>query len=176
MIDIAPAAFGELIEPATLRIERLLPGPIERIWAYLTQSELRRLWLASGEMQMKAGSTFVLTWRNDELTDPPGARPEGFGTEHSKECRVIEADPPRKFAFQFGEHGNVSIELTEQGNQVLLTLIQSRIPDRSTTLGVSAGWHAHLDILVARVSGATPPPFWDAWARLRKDYEQRLQA
>ena len=35
-------AYGELIEPATLKIERLLPGPIERIWSYLTDSELRR--------------------------------------------------------------------------------------------------------------------------------------
>ena len=36
-----PDDYGELIEPTTLRIQRLLPGPIERIWAYLTDSELR---------------------------------------------------------------------------------------------------------------------------------------
>jgi hypothetical protein len=28
-----PDAYGELIEPTTLKIQRLLPGPIERIWA-----------------------------------------------------------------------------------------------------------------------------------------------
>ena len=38
-----PDAYGTLIEPATLKIERLLPGPIERVWAYLTDSELRRV-------------------------------------------------------------------------------------------------------------------------------------
>ena len=37
-----PDAYGTLIEPTTLKIQRLLPGPIERIWAYLTDSELRR--------------------------------------------------------------------------------------------------------------------------------------
>ena len=57
MNELAPLdAYGELIEPTTLKIQRLLPGPIERVWAYLTQSELRRQWLASGDMQMKAGS------------------------------------------------------------------------------------------------------------------------
>jgi uncharacterized protein YndB with AHSA1/START domain len=43
-------AYGVLTEPATLKIQRLLPGPIERVWAYLTDSELRRRWLAAGEM------------------------------------------------------------------------------------------------------------------------------
>ena len=50
-------AHGVLIEPATLKIQRLLPGPIERVWAYLTESELRRKWLAAGEMEMKVGAT-----------------------------------------------------------------------------------------------------------------------
>ena len=47
--------YGVLTEPATVKIERILPGPIERVWAYLTESELRRQWLAAGEMEMKVG-------------------------------------------------------------------------------------------------------------------------
>lgn len=50
--------YGRLVEPATLKIERELPGPIERVWAYLTDSSLRRQWLASGDMSLQAGSTF----------------------------------------------------------------------------------------------------------------------
>jgi len=177
MTDLAMLdTYGALIEPATLKIERILPGPIERVWAYLTQSELRRKWLAAGDMELTAGASFELLWRNDELTDPAGQRPEGFGKEHRKTCRIIEADPPRKLAFVFAEHGDVSIELTERGKEVLLTLIQSRLPDRSTTLGVSAGWHAHLDVLVARISGKKPAPFWDRISRLRTEYERRLPA
>ena len=68
-------AYGTLIEPTTLKIQRLLPGPIERVWSYLTESELRRQWLASGQMQAGVDTAFELTWRNDELTDPPGRRP-----------------------------------------------------------------------------------------------------
>ena len=71
-------AYGTLIEAATLKIQRLLPGPIERIWAYLTDSELRGKWLAAGAMDMKIGAPFEFVWRNDELNDPPSARPANF--------------------------------------------------------------------------------------------------
>jgi uncharacterized protein YndB with AHSA1/START domain len=64
--------YGALTEPTTLEIQRLLPGPIERIWAYLTESEMRRKWLAAGDMEMRVGALFELVWRNDELTNPPG--------------------------------------------------------------------------------------------------------
>jgi hypothetical protein len=43
-------------------------------------------------------------------------------------------------------------------------------------LNVSAGWHAHLDVLAARLTGEEPEPFWDHWADLRADYERRLPA
>src|SRR3954464_6681164 len=115
--------YGVLIEPATLKIERLLPGPIERVWAYLTESDLRRRWLAAGEMQMKVGAPFELVWRNSELADPPGGRPAGFSDEHRGQCRITELDSPRKLAFAWEGAGEVSIELTEQGDdQVMLTL------------------------------------------------------
>jgi uncharacterized protein YndB with AHSA1/START domain len=83
---------------ATLKIERLLPGPIERVWAYLAESQLRRQWLAAGQMEMKSGTPFEFVWRNDELTNPPGQRPPGFGDERRMQSRIIEFDPPRKRA------------------------------------------------------------------------------
>jgi len=36
-----------LIKPSTIRFERLLPGPVERVWAYLTESKKRATWLAA---------------------------------------------------------------------------------------------------------------------------------
>ena len=72
-----PSPYGALIEPATLKIQRRLPGPIERVWAYLTESDLRRQWLAAGEMEMKVGAPVELVWRNDELNNPPSQRPPG---------------------------------------------------------------------------------------------------
>ncbi|MEU7678310.1 hypothetical protein AB0C42_26245, partial [Micromonospora taraxaci] len=48
--------YGMIIEPGTLRIQRLLPGPIERVWAYLTESDKRATWLASGAMKLENGA------------------------------------------------------------------------------------------------------------------------
>jgi uncharacterized protein YndB with AHSA1/START domain len=171
-----PDDYGVLTEPATLRIQRLLPGPIERVWAFLTESELRRKWLAAGEMEMKVGAPFELVWRNDELTNPPGQRPPGFSAERRMQSKIVELDPPHKLAFAWEGSGDVSFELEPKGNEVLLTVTHRRLPDRANLLGVGAGWHAHLDMLLARVTGKEPAPFWDVMTRLRKEYDGRLPA
>jgi uncharacterized protein YndB with AHSA1/START domain len=145
---------------------RLEPGPLASAHE----------WLASGKMEMKVGASFELVWRNDELTDPPGQRPPGFSKEHRMESRITELDPPRKLAFAWGNTGGVSFELEPQGTDVLLTLIHSRVTETATLQNVSTGWHAHLDILVARVRGVDPEPIWDSFARLMQDYEKRLHA
>jgi len=173
-VPTTPDAYGVLTEPATLKIVRLLPGPIERVWAYLTESDLRRQWLAAGQMEMKVGAPVEFVWRNDELTNPPGQRPPGFAEERRMQSRITELDPPRKLAFTWAGSGDVSIELEPKGTEVLLTLIHRRLPDRTNLLGVGAGWHAHLDLLVARAAGKEAGPFWDAMSRLRKEYDQRL--
>ncbi|HMQ91928.1 MAG TPA: SRPBCC family protein [Amaricoccus sp.] len=167
-------AYGVLTEPATLKLERLLPGPIERVWAYLTDSDLRRQWLASGEMAMDVGAPVELVWRNDELTDPPGSRPDGFSGEHRMISRITELDPPRRLAISWDGTGDVSFELEPRGEEVLLTLVHRRIAQRPMRLMIGAGWHAHLDILAARLSGREPEPFWDGWTRLRDEYDRRL--
>ena len=168
-------AYGALSEPATLTIQRVLPGPIERVWAYLTDSDLRRKWLAAGHMEMKVGAPFELVWRNSELTNPPGERPEGFGEEHRMESRITELDPPRKLVFTWGKgSGDVSFELEPRGERVLLTVTHRRLPDRGMMVGVSTGWHVHLDMLVARLNGEEPGPFWDGFARLKAEYDRRI--
>ncbi len=169
-------AYGRLSEPTTLTIERRLPGPIERVWDYLTTSDLRRQWLARGEMEPRVGGAATLTWRNDELNDPPGRRPEGFGEEHSMDATITAWDPPRRLAFTWGDTGGVSFDLAEQGGEVLLTLTHSRIADRAMRLNISAGWHMHLTMMAARIRGETPPDFWSGWAALKAEYEQRLPA
>jgi len=177
MTDLATQdAYGVLTEPTTLKIQRLLPGPIERVWAYLTQSDLRRQWLAAGEMEMKAGAPFEFVWRNDELSSQPAKRPAGFPEEQRMQSRITECDPPHKLSFTWQGSGDVSFELTPKGQQVLLTLTHRRLPDRPTLLKVSAGWHMHLELLVACATDARREPFWDGWSRLLKEYEQRLPA
>ncbi|MEO8175633.1 MAG: SRPBCC family protein [Sphingomicrobium sp.] len=167
-------SYGVLTGPDTLKIERLLPGPIERVWAFLTESELRRQWFAAGEMDLTVGAPFELVWRNDELTDPPGERPPGMGGEHSMQSQITELDPPHKLGFSWGATGSVTFELKEQGDEVRLTVIHRRVADRSALRNFSAGWHAHLAILAARIAGTAPAPFWDQWAEIKAEYDQRL--
>ena len=170
-----PDAYGVLTEPMTLKIQRLLPGPVERVWKYLTDGELRRKWLAAGDMKPETGASFEFVWRNDELTNPPGTRPPGFGAENRMQSHVVSLEAPRKLVIAWGNSGDVSFELEPRGERVLLTVIHRRLPDRATLLKVSAGWHMHLDIMQARLAGEAPTsPFWDGWARLQTEYDRRL--
>lgn len=166
--------YGVLSEPATLTLERRLPGPIERVWAYLTESDLRRQWLAAGEMELAVGASFELVWRSDELTDPPGRRPPGFPDEHRMPSRIVALDPPFRLVFTWGTASEVTFALAAEGGDVRLTVIHRRLPDRASMLNVGAGWHMHLDVLVARATGREPEPFWDGWSRVRADYDRRL--
>lgn len=170
------SAYGQLVEPTVLKLERLLPGPVNRVWDYLTQSELRCQWLASGEMDLSPGAEFEFIWRNDELTDPPGARPEGMGAENRMICKILEVEPPRRLFISWGAQSDVLFELAEQGTDTLLTITHRRPPTRDVLLSVSAGWHAHVDVLEARLAGTQPVPHWDNWVRLRSEYEVRFPA
>lgn len=171
---LAENNYGLLTEPTTLTIVRVLPGPIERVWSYITDGELRRLWLAAGAMEEKVGAPVEFTWRNDELTDPPGERPDGMGAEHSMTCEIVEIDAPRKLAISWGSTGGVTFTLSEKGDEVLLTLVHKRVEDPTVLLNVSAGWHAHFDVLEARLRGTTAKPHWDNWALLKADYAARF--
>jgi len=178
MIDRAtPAAYGAVSEPMTLRIQRVLPGPIERVWSYLTESELRKRWLAAGDMKMEVGASFEFVWRNDELSPAPGKRPEGFAEEMRMTSQITALDPPRKISFTWAGSGDVTFDLAPKASQVLLTITHRRLPDRDTLLKVAGGWHMHLEYLVA-LAGEKPVPadFWIGWARLRDEYDRRLPA
>lgn len=90
------------------------------------------------------------------------------------QCQITELDPPKKLSITWGSTGGVTFTLEPIGTKALLTVTHHRVLDRSVLLNVSAGWHAHLDILAARVSGETPEPFWDHWSRLKEEYGRRL--
>jgi uncharacterized protein YndB with AHSA1/START domain len=125
-------------------------------------------------MEMKVGAPFELVWRNDELTDPPGRRPDGFDSEHRMQSRITELDPPRRLVFVWGNGGSVSFDLEARGEEVLLTVIHDRLEDRSQLSKVAGVWHEHLDILADRMRGKASAPFWDTWQQLRDEYARRL--
>ena len=177
IVRTASDSYGVLIEPATLKIERLLPGPIERVWAYLADSELRKLWLAAGDIELAEGAPFELVWRNDELAGVrTGERPQDMSEEHRMQSQVILADEPRKLVIAWNNTGNVTFELEPVGEGVLLTLTHAGFQTRSALIGHSAGWHAHLDVLEALAFEREAKAFWPHWEALRVEYDERLPA
>ena len=77
----AMSEFGVLTEARTIRFQRVLPGPIERVWAFLTESDKRGRWLASGPMELRVGGRVELNFRHAELARTP--RPRRRSTANS---------------------------------------------------------------------------------------------
>lgn len=167
--------FAVMETASTLVIQRWLPGPAERIWRYLTDSALRRKWLAAGDMALSAGAPLELVWRNDDLSAADDPRPTGFAEEQRMESRVIAVDPMRLLTIAWGK-GDVTFELREQGDRVLLTLTHRGLDDAAAPTMIAAGWHMHLDILGAEAAGDSPTSFWSGWRRLRDVYAKRMTA
>ena len=162
---------GVLAPDKTLRIQRRLPGPIEHVWSYLTKSDLRSQWLATGTMQLQPGASFELVWRNDELSNSAAERPDGFSAESRAMCQFIEVDPPRRMSYIWPGVGEVSMELEAAGADVLLTVTHRQLVGKRLILNVSAGWHAHLALLVARLENTVAPSLWATWKKVRTEYE-----
>lgn len=173
--------YGELTAPDTVRFERVLPGPIERVWAYLTESEKRGRWLASGEMELRPGGSAEFHFDHQMLSPHPEAVPDKYSQYEngvSFSGRIVRSEPLRLLVFTWpeedGSESEVTFELAERSDEVLLTLKHRRLQSREIRLGVAAGWHTHLGVLAARLHGRDPEPFWATHARLEADYEQRF--
>ena len=70
--------YGIVTESGSVRFERLLDAPIDRVWDHLTRSDLRRLWFAGGDMDLRPGGKVILVFRNSELAPPGEEIPEKF--------------------------------------------------------------------------------------------------
>lgn len=167
----APATFPS---PAEVRIVRLLPGPIDRVWHYLTDPEKRRRWFAGGPMEPRVGGKMELLFQHQNIAPdetPPPEHACHHGTGETMPGTVLRWEPPRVLSYTFGEHSHVTFELTEHGDQVRLLLThRSEVGDQPHLPGFAAGWHTHLLHLLALLEGAPRPPFWPNHTRLKAEY------
>lgn len=168
--------YGILTAPDTLRFERTLPGPIERVWAYLTEPDKRGLWLAKGEMELVEGGKVTLQFLHRELSPVQGVTPDKFrdmDQGHSFTGRILRINAPWLLAFTWGGDSEVSFELEpEQGNMVRLTVTHRKLtPAQYST---APGWHTHLDILETRLQEKTPDNFWKSFLHWEAVYKKRL--
>ncbi len=175
--------YGTFPEPETIRFERLLHGPAERVWDYLTKSELKAKWLSAGDVEPKVGGKVEQRFHHKDLSEKDDPIPEKYKTMEDGtyfEGRVVEWDPPTLLSYTWGEETGeeslVTFELIPKENdKVLLILTHQRLgDDRNILISVAAGWHTHLGILVDRLEQKEPEGFWKVHTKKEKEYEQRM--
>jgi len=175
--------YGVVPETGTVRFERVLPGPIERVWAYLTESEKRGTWLASGPMDLRVGGRVDLRFRHADLPSPAEPTPERSQNDEGEDRvsgRITRCDPPHLLSYTWreeaGDESEVTFELTPHGEEVRLVLTHRRLGDRAAMVSVAGGWHTHLGLLADRLNGLAPRPFWATHAHVEAQYDKRLPA
>jgi uncharacterized protein YndB with AHSA1/START domain len=153
-----------IADRSTLTFVRHLPGPIERVWAYLTDPKSLAKWLSDGIVADRVGG---------EVRFDMGAT-----------GRVTAYEPPHLLEYTWNEEDAscgpvadsvVRWELAEEGSGVRLTLTHARLPEIEV-LGHGAGWHAFLERLAACIDGREPDPIAELFARLKAEYVPLVQA
>lgn len=148
----------------TLTFVRYFPGPIDRIWAYLTDPKFLVKWLSDGTVASTVGGDVHL---------------EMGATGH-----VTVYDPPHVLEYTWNEedasvgpvvNSLVRWELAEEHERVRLTLTHTRLPEVEIW-GHGAGWHAFLDRLAASAEGRDPEPFENVYPQLKASYVPVVQS
>lgn len=173
--------YGKFTGPGEVRLVRTLPGPIERVWEYLTDPEKRARWFCGGVLEQKAGGKVVFAMVHKNLAPdetPPAEYAKVQDPGVTFEGRVLRCEPPRLLVYTFGsEDSDVTFELTPQGQQVLLVLTHRTRGDeeRAELTNYASGWHTHLAHLLVQLEGTPRPTFWAMHAKLLAEY-QKLRA
>lgn len=158
-----PAVFGERDGRASLRFERSLPQPPERVWDALTQREEMLDWHPTPcELEPSAGGRVSFPPAADAPEMPAG--------------RVLAYDPPRLLAYTWGED-ELRFELSADGDGCVLTLTHS-FGDRFKAARDAAGWHICLAALERSLAGIARDPdgprLQGDWQTLNRDYQRRF--
>ena len=180
--ESAPKPEGKLFEDGTIVFERLLPGPLERVWSYIVDGEKRAKWLNSGDMS-KPGTT-TMTFDHTALSGE--VAPDEYAAMRepiSFDVEVLEVEPPRHITFTWPEGDEaphevptVSIDLLPVGDRVLLRLTHRNPRGTGKVAGYLDGWHSHLAILEDVMAGMPPRPFWTSHAAIKAAYRKQLES
>ena len=161
----------EKIAPDTIRLERLLDAPVETVWRYLTEAELRAQWFAGGTDAVADGELDLL-FDHDHLSADEVPYPDDYAkykgaVSHEK---VVRFEPPRVLAFTFGEgkQGVATFELHPEGGRTRLVLTHSGIQSPTGFQDFGSGWNSHVTVLQERLAGRSVPNFWELHAQSRE--------
>jgi uncharacterized protein YndB with AHSA1/START domain len=148
-----------------LRFERTLDAPVETVWGYLTDPELRARWFMGGEIEPQPGGKIWLTFDHDNLSDGDAPMPERYQKNVGKKWfeTITVYDPPRTLAYSWdnGDAGTVTFTLEPEGaDRTRLLLVHSGLRGPTDAKNFGGGWHSHLAVLEARLKGERVEDFW----------------
>jgi uncharacterized protein YndB with AHSA1/START domain len=133
-----------------IRIERVLPRPVEDVFAAWTDPERMRRWLSpTGRAEVHAD--VVVGGRLRVVMVGDGVRIEHHG-------EFLEVRPPTRLSFTWRspytgvEPSVVTVELHDAGGSTRLVLEHDRLPPEETT-SHEGGWEAILDRLAIALHG-----------------------
>jgi uncharacterized protein YndB with AHSA1/START domain len=172
-----PHDYGTATARDALRMERVLPGPVERVWDYLVDPDKRSLWFCGGSLEPREGGKSVLQFDHDKLSDE--RYPADYASFKGKSFTgtVLVYDPPRALGYTFEDGGSeVLFELAPKGNDTLLVVTHRKIASRSALVSYSSGWDTHVAILADLLAGRKPRGFWSTHKTLQNEYEKRIAA
>jgi uncharacterized protein YndB with AHSA1/START domain len=137
-------SYATIEDRPTLRFERRLPHPVERVWQAITEADELQHWFPSQvQADLRVGGAMTFTFVGHTLPDGSNTMPG----------EVTELDPPRVFAFRWGED-DLRFELEpldrDEGCAMRLTV---RLGTRDKAARDAAGWHVCLDRLEQRLGG-----------------------
>src|SRR5690242_14541952 len=140
--------FATIADRSTLIFVRRLPGPIERVWAYLTDPQFLVKWFSHGIVSDRIGG---------EVRFEIGATGRVTAYQPPTLLEYTWSEPERESACGPVVGALVRWELAADGDHVLLTLTHSRLPEKEL-LAHGAGWHTFLERLSECIEGREPQP------------------
>ncbi len=140
---------GAFKRVAMVQFERVIRGPIERVWEFLTDPGKLPGWFGEGTIEPRAGGAVRLM----------GDHFRGI---------VTQWKPPRRLVYSINVFGPgesespypesyLSLALAPRGSDVALTLAHLPVLDRFEKQN-AMGWHTFLDMLDAALRGEPIEP------------------
>jgi uncharacterized protein YndB with AHSA1/START domain len=146
---------------ATLRFERSLRHGQARVWRAVTDPEELRAWFPAAVIyEPRVGAPMQFD----------------FGGEHSMDVwpgEVLEFDPPRAFAFLWGED-TLRFELVPEGDGTRLVFTHSFAHEPGKEARDAAGWEACFEAFDALLQGRIKRPGDADWGGYHERYLERF--
>jgi uncharacterized protein YndB with AHSA1/START domain len=159
------ATYDNADERPTLQFERRLAYPVEAVWHAITEpSELVHWFPSQVAVDLRVGGAMEFTFEHMPL-DAPSSMPG----------RVTELDPPRLFAFYWGEdHLRFELQPADGGAGCRLRFtVVLETSDKAAR--DAAGWHQCLGALERHLSGAAVEGPYESgqWQEHYAEYTRR---